>query len=113
MRYGSEDRVLGVLLAITMAVSFRPECLNRVDEIVPFKPLALGRSRRSSIATQRPAYEAPGARDSRYLSSSRRGGSLPTRASTRRTAPLLRRFIAREVETVPGRSCGAICLTAE
>ena len=66
---------------------FRPEFLNRVDEIVLFKPLTLGEIEnivelllddlRDRLAERRITCE----------SRPRRGGSSPSRATTRRTVP--------------------------
>ena len=72
----------------TVRASFKPEFLNRLDEIVIFDALTPGRARpdrRPAARAARAAARASGGSPSR--SPTRRGSGSPRPATTRRTAP--------------------------
>ena len=67
---------------------FKPEFINRVDEIIRFRSLDRGRPRPHRRDPARPLARAPGrAADRRSSHRRRRWPTWPRRASTRRSAP--------------------------
>ncbi len=90
----------------TLQSHFRPEFLNRVDEIVMFKPLTLAEIERIVDLRARRAARAAG-RTCGSLSTSR--PRLPRFIADQGFDPAygarpLRRYISREVETQVGRA---------
>ena len=87
-----------------MRQSFRPEFLNRVDEIVVFHPLQRGELRRSSISSSNGCASVSASARSSWSSPTRRAITSPSAVTTQfMERGRSSRMIQRELETTLGR----------
>ena len=84
---GADPGVVKIAVMAEVKTSFRPEFVNRIDEIVVFHPLVREADRRHRAHPARPACaSASRSSTSRSTSTTRRSRQWPPRASIRSTA---------------------------